>query len=184
MSFSEPESAAALVREDDLGKLLLLQADLPSMTAGEASFKIGSAEIAEAIAALGTEGVAALIHPVEAPQLLPAERDVLSSAAMQSDPAAPTWRLMRLLDRARFACGIVLECTREFGDFFGEDAYPFYIRDHKLVFDTAAHAKSYFRRAWRFLSENHRPVIDAASAADTTRAALYRKVWPLAVLVR
>ena len=93
-----------------------------------------------------------------------------------SDSSDQHWRLMKLLDRQRFACSVLFELTREFGDFFGESDFPFYIKDHKLFFPTAAQAGTYYRRAWRFLTENHLPLIDADSAPRVSRAGLYRMV--------
>ena len=166
LSFSEPSSVEYLP-EDDLGRVLLLSRDLPDMTPGDVLFKIGSGSVREMVekqrecTESNSEGSGHLR---------------LSMQSADSAGNSSACELYVSVDRFRYLCNVLFEMTREYGNFWGENPFPYYIKDHKLFFSTAEDAQIYMRKAWRFLSENHVPCLDNDTAPTVSRAALYRKV--------
>ena len=149
LSFPEP-GANSQLDPDDAGNLVLHANDLPDMTAGDIIFKFGTADSRKlSLLAAGGE----------------TDRAVLCAT-------------LSLFDRHRPFHAPVFELSREFGDFWGDHAFPYYIRDDKLVFETAQHARDYFRRAWRFLTENASPPLTSDIAATIQRPEFFSKVQP------
>ena len=161
LEFDEPQDAKAMP-DDDLAHILLLKADLPDMTAGDVVFKLGNSGMKDLVSSLRLRA--------------PEDSSVFGAIPCPAEELQDGCALFALADRHRFVQGIVFEMVREFGNFWGEDPFPYYIKDHKLCFESSEQASAYVRRAWRFVTENHIPAITPQAAAAITRAELYRKV--------
>eukprot|EP00051_Salpingoeca_urceolata_P020670 m.312822 g.312822 ORF g.312822 m.312822 type:complete len:409 (+) comp19661_c2_seq5:3307-4533(+) len=109
---------------DDLSRLVLTQDDIPDTTAGSLVFRF-----AGGVAAAMEETRAGVVGDVSERRRLP------------------------VVDRHRGYCRPVCELSTEFRDFSGA-SFPMFVRDTKFVFETHEAAHEYFRRGWRFLSEN------------------------------
>lgn len=65
------------------------------------------------------------------------------------------------MDRHRAFCDPVCEILSELHDPWGDIEFPSAIRDIKSIFGTPKKAQQYFRRGWRYLSENKVPRVPA-----------------------
>jgi hypothetical protein len=190
LSYPEPKNPDWQLADDDVGSLGLLSNHLPDMTAGELIFKFGNSDLFKLASKYQsaieghTKPVLDTVPPTSVQSIDPsiaASTDAAAAPANKPVEASPTPLLMppELFDRHRVFSGLIFETTREFGNFWGEDPFPYYIRDDKLVFETAKQADEYYRRAWRFLSENILPELTPDLAKTTTRSTYFRKVTHL-----
>ena len=117
------EDADAAASEDDVAELVLHSKDLPDTTAGDIVVKIGSSDLKKALQF----------------QVCSC-RNILTQGKASKDYAAEPSRasedgellLYDPLDFHRFECAVVLEVTREFGNFWGDAPFPFYVSDQKV----------------------------------------------------
>jgi hypothetical protein len=161
LSFAEPDGGdVSQLPDTDLGRVLLLRKDVPDMTPGDVSFKIGSTE---------------MISMYQSHCTTPGNpASTLVSGRTNSDEGQVAF--LRLLDRHRYANHVLFEMVREYGNFWGDAPFPYYIKDHKLFFPSVEAARAYMRKGWRFLSENHIPRPTDTTTTPISRTELYRKV--------
>eukprot|EP00041_Stephanoeca_diplocostata_P038086 m.1475873 g.1475873 ORF g.1475873 m.1475873 type:complete len:140 (-) comp25156_c0_seq7:101-520(-) len=86
-------------------------------------------------------------------------------------------------DRHRPYCGSLLEVTTELTNLWNsEKPFPCFVKDTRYIFETAAGAREYYKRGWRYLSENWVPNVpdDTPDDALPPTEQLYgrcAKVW-------
>lgn len=61
------------------------------------------------------------------------------------------------VDRHRPFCRLVCEVTSDYSNLSGSENFPMLVKDTKLIFPKPVAAVEYFRRAWRYFSENKVP---------------------------
>ena len=122
------EDTGTPASDDDVIELVLQSKDLPDTTAGDIVVKIGSSDLKKALQhQVCHHHHHHLMNPYSSCDL----KDYAAEPSRTSEDGDVL--LYDPLDFHRFECGVVLEVTREFGNFWGEAPFPFYVSDQKVM---------------------------------------------------